>query len=177
MYGVMSALATVRPPGDFADAPSLPEIAITAVQELETVESNGHRYVRLEVRFDPAVLGHAVERREGSLYVGPGAARRVAAAVERALGRGCRVSQPEHAPPVVHRTASALYQTLTAREKEVLQLLAAGSTARESSAMLGISPRTVEFHRENIKEKLGVRSIAELTRIAIDAGLAPLSLN
>ena len=43
--------------------------------------------------------------------------------------------------------------------------------------MLGISPRTVEFHRENIKEKLGVRSIAELTRIAIDAGLAPLSLN
>ncbi len=71
------------------------------------------------------------------------------------------------------RVIPALFASLTAREKEVLGLLAAGSTARESSAQLGISPRTVEFHRENLKEKLGVRSIAELTRIAIDAGLLP----
>ena len=49
------------------------------------------------------------------------------------------------------------------------------STARESSSLLGISPRTVEFHRENIKEKLGVRSIAELTRIAVDAGMVPVA--
>jgi DNA-binding CsgD family transcriptional regulator len=68
-----------------------------------------------------------------------------------------------------------LQATLTAREREVLRLLAAGSTARESSNLLGISPRTVEFHRENIKEKLGVRSIAELTRIAIDAGMDPIA--
>jgi len=169
----MSALATVRPPGGFAEAPILPDIAISAVQETGSSETPAPRFIRLEVRFDPSQFGNAVERRESAVFLGPGAARRIAAAVERALGRGCRMAAPERAVP--RHAPSALFSTLTAREKEVLQLLAAGSTARESSVLLSISPRTVEFHRENIKEKLGVRSIAELTRIAIDAGLVPVA--
>lgn len=169
---VMSALATIRHPGDPADAaPVLPEIAISAVQESNPTDSAGPpHYIRLEVRLDMGQFGNAVEQRQGSLYLGPGAARRVAAAVERALGRGCRVAVPEPVTQAHHPTLD-LQATLTSREREVLQLLAAGSTARESSNLLGISPRTVEFHRENIKEKLGVRSIAELTRIAVDAGM------
>lgn len=126
----------------------------------------------MEVRFDPSQFGNAIERRESAVFLGPGAARRIAAAVERALGRGCRMAAAERGA-TDRRVIPALFASLTAREKEVLGLLAAGSTARESSAQLGISPRTVEFHRENLKEKLGVRSIAELTRIAIDAGLLP----
>lgn len=152
------------------EAPALPEIAISAVQESGPAEARAPHFIRLEVRFDPAQLGNAVERREGAVFLGPGAARRVAAAVERALGRGCRLAHPEHVN-TARRESLAHFALLTGREKEVLQLLAAGSTARESSGLLGISPRTVEFHRENIKEKLGVRSIAELTRVAMDAGM------
>ena len=170
--GVMSVLATIRRRGDSPETPALPEIVISAVQESGPAARSGSHFVRLEVRLDAGQFGHAVEQRQGSLYFGPGAARRVAAAVERALGRGCRVAAPELAPDPGQHSAS-LQTRLTAREKEVLQLLAAGSTARESSGQLGISPRTVEFHRENIKEKLGVRSIAELTRIAVDAGMVP----
>ncbi len=51
---------------------------------------------------------------------------------------------------------------LTAREREVLQLVAEGHAVKSIAAILGISPRTVEFHKYRIMEKLGVHSIAEL---------------
>jgi DNA-binding CsgD family transcriptional regulator len=172
--GIMSALLTVRPPGDPAETPVLPGIAITAVPDPVPADGAGPRFLRFDVRLDAGQFGNAVQRREGAVYLGPGAARRVAAALERALGRGCRFASPEPAPQP-HHSALNLEATLTVREREVLRLLAAGSTARESSSLLGISPRTVEFHRENLKEKLGVRSIAELTRIAVDAGMVPVS--
>ncbi|MDH3496846.1 MAG: response regulator transcription factor [Gemmatimonadota bacterium] len=61
--------------------------------------------------------------------------------------------------------------SLTARERDVLQHVVAGRTNKETAAILGISHRTVETHRENILKKLGVRSVAELTRFALESGL------
>jgi DNA-binding NarL/FixJ family response regulator len=58
--------------------------------------------------------------------------------------------------------------SLTARELDVLRHVVAGRTNKETAAALGISHRTVETHRENILKKLGVRSVAELTRLAIE---------
>jgi DNA-binding NarL/FixJ family response regulator len=62
---------------------------------------------------------------------------------------------------------------LTARERQVLAGVARGHTNREMAAQLGISPRTVESHRENLMKKLGVRTVAGLTRLALEAGLVP----
>ena len=67
-------------------------------------------------------------------------------------------------------TAGAVAQ-LTARERQVLIGVAQGHTNREMAAQLGISPRTVESHRENLMKKLGVRTVAGLTRLALEAGL------
>jgi len=61
---------------------------------------------------------------------------------------------------------------LTDREREVLRLLAQGKTTKEIGAELRISPRTAERHRENIMHKLGARSLADLVRIAVRAGLS-----
>lgn len=61
--------------------------------------------------------------------------------------------------------------SLTARELDVLRHVVAGRTNKETAAALGISHRTVETHRENILKKLGVRSVAELTRLAIEMDL------
>jgi len=58
-------------------------------------------------------------------------------------------------------------RNLSKREREVLQMIAAGKTAKEISAVLAISTRTVVFHRENIRGKLGVDSTAELTRYSV----------
>jgi DNA-binding NarL/FixJ family response regulator len=55
---------------------------------------------------------------------------------------------------------------LTSREREVLQLLAEGKINKEIATVLNISPRTVEFHKNNITTKTGLRTNAELARYA-----------
>jgi len=58
-------------------------------------------------------------------------------------------------------------QVLTAREREILQLVAEGKTNKEIAATLQISPKTVEAHRANMMHKLGFSSVSELVRFAI----------
>lgn len=60
---------------------------------------------------------------------------------------------------------------LTSRESEVLRLIAEGATSKEIGQKLGISYKTADAHRENIKKKLHVSSIAHLVRYAIMIGL------
>ena len=62
-------------------------------------------------------------------------------------------------------------EALTAREVQVLRLFATGLSTREVAASLGISPKTVETHRIRIYEKLGCKSVVDLTRIAVRTGL------
>lgn len=56
---------------------------------------------------------------------------------------------------------------LTSRQREVLQLIAEGKCPKEISSRLGISVRTVEFHKYSIMRRLGLNTIAELTRYAV----------
>ena len=68
-------------------------------------------------------------------------------------------------------------ESLTARERQVLSLVAAGRTGKEIAAALGISLRTARAHRENLGRKLGSSSTAWLTRYAILNGIEADSLN
>lgn len=63
---------------------------------------------------------------------------------------------------------------LTAREREVLQLLAEGHTTKEIADRLQVSVKTVDVHRQNMMRKLDLHSIADLTKYAIRAGLTGL---
>jgi DNA-binding NarL/FixJ family response regulator len=63
------------------------------------------------------------------------------------------------------------YELLTKREREILQLLAEGKTNKEVAASLNISPYTVETHRGNILEKLGLHTPAELILYAVRKGI------
>jgi two-component system response regulator NreC len=65
---------------------------------------------------------------------------------------------------------------LTNREREVLQLIAEGNSTKEIAARLTVSVKTVETHRRQIMEKLGIFSIAELTKYAIREGLTSLHI-
>lgn len=65
------------------------------------------------------------------------------------------------------------YQTLTTREREVLQLTAEGHSGTEIAGRLFISARTVESHRANLMRKLGVRNQKELIRYAVERGIVP----
>jgi two-component system nitrate/nitrite response regulator NarL len=80
---------------------------------------------------------------------------------------GGRVPSP---PPVRNDMLERLDQ-LTRREREVLIGIAGGKTNKEIAAGLGLSPRTVESYRESLIRKLGIPSVAGLTKFALDAGL------
>jgi DNA-binding NarL/FixJ family response regulator len=87
----------------------------------------------------------------GNTYLSPGVSRVV---VEAFLGKR---ALPE--------------DSLTPREKEVLQLIAEGKTTKEVAQILGVSVKTAEFHRSRLMEKLEVHETASLVRYAIRKGL------
>ncbi len=64
-----------------------------------------------------------------------------------------------------------LSSTLTARQREVLQLVAEGRSVKEIAAILRVSAKTVEFHKSALMDRLGIHTTAELTRYAIEHGL------
>lgn len=62
-------------------------------------------------------------------------------------------------------------QTLTPRQREVLQLVAEGKSNKEIAKILNVSIKTIDFHKAGITEELGLHSTAELTRYAIERGI------
>ena len=60
-------------------------------------------------------------------------------------------------------------EPLTMREREVLDLFSSGNTNKEAGRQLGISPRTIEYHRANIMKKLGAKNATDLVRIVMSA--------
>jgi DNA-binding NarL/FixJ family response regulator len=66
------------------------------------------------------------------------------------------------------------YETLTTREREVLQLIAEGHTNTDIASLLGISARTVETHRSNLMHKLVLHTQADVIRYALRRGIIPM---
>jgi DNA-binding NarL/FixJ family response regulator len=94
---------------------------------------------------------------EGKTYLTPQLAGEVLEAMEQ---------EPQRVPDPV--------ASLTPRQREVLQLLAEGRSAKEIAATLSISARTVEFHKYQMMETLGLHTNAELIHFAIKQGLVEL---
>jgi DNA-binding NarL/FixJ family response regulator len=91
----------------------------------------------------------------------------------RAVHAGRRYLSPSIAPIVLGRLripmkgARPSSSRLTRREREVLRLIGEGATTKEIAMKLAISPRTAQVHRENLKQKLNLRSTASIVRYAI----------
>lgn len=91
---------------------------------------------------------------------------RLIAAIDQALGG------PERAgPPRLRVQAGRLIDALSPRQRQVLAGLVAGHSNKAIARDLDLSPRTVEMHRADMMERLGVESLSEALRIAYDAGL------
>jgi DNA-binding NarL/FixJ family response regulator len=127
---------------------------------LESVRAGAHGYLRKDTT--PGDLRAAVRAvHAGDAWFSPAVARRLTEVL-----RSERV--PDAAPPPA---APATVDVLTNREREVLTLVARGLLNKEVAAQLGISVRTVEAHRDSLVRKLGIRSVAGLTRYALEQGL------
>ena len=140
-----------------ADAPDVHVLALTMYDDkrffLEALTAGAEGYVLKGA--DPAELLaaiHSVTR--GEVYLTPGQAKLLLAGYSGGTDKA-------------HSTGLA---ALSTRERQVLGLLAEGLTGKEIAERLFLSPNTVERHRTNIMNKLGLRNRAELIRFAIEKG-------
>lgn len=98
--------------------------------------------------------------------------------VERAI-RSVAMGRPFFSPSIAQslledyvrlmreRHVKDSYDLLTEREREVLQLLAEGKSNKEAATILGLSPYTIETHRQNLMQKLGLHNTAEIVLYAV----------
>ena len=77
----------------------------------------------------------------------------------------------EPAPEKLAKAAGSGHQLLSARQREVLQLVAEGNSAKQVAAILKISSKTVEFHKALILKKLKLRTMADMIRYALQEGM------
>ena len=97
-------------------------------------------------------LAQAIQQvSRGGFYVGAG--------VSQAVVDACRAAAADD------------LGRLTSREREVVQLVAEGKSTKQVAALLGITPKTAEFHRARVMKKLNIHDIAGLVRYAIREGL------
>jgi DNA-binding NarL/FixJ family response regulator len=129
---------------------------------VSAVKAGAHGFLRKDA--SPAALRDAVKAiHAGGAFFGAD----VAVHLAEAIRSGVRVDAPPRGETLTNEERDDLLARLTAREREVLALVAAGHSSKEIAAQLGISTRTAEAHRDSIAKKTGVRTIAGLTRLAV----------
>ena len=123
-------------------------------------------------------VSRAMEEGANGYLLKDSAVQDLAAAIDAVMAGGMYFS-----PAIQQQMAAILkgdaqaapgLRSLTEREREVLILLARGLSTKEIAATLDIGARTVETHRSNLMRKLGVRSVALLTQVAIREGILDL---
>ena len=152
-------IADIRMPG--MDGLELQQHLVQRNLSFPLIVITGHGDVPLAVRAMKAGAIDFVEK--------PFAADTILASTVAALERA---DAPRERDPVAEAAANCVAE-LTPREREVLDGLLAGLPNKSIAYELTISPRTVEIHRARIMNKMGARSLSELVRLGIAAGLSP----
>jgi DNA-binding NarL/FixJ family response regulator len=155
---------------------------LSGLEVIRIINQRGSRtrVVVLSMHDDSAFVAEALKN-GATGYVLKGSEPHVPVLAVREAAAGRRFLSP----PVTERAIDAYieqaravgfdpHETLTRREREVLQLAAEGSTSAEIAARLHISQRTVENHRANLMRKLGLKNPSELVRYAVRRGIIPL---
>jgi len=156
--GEACLVADVRMPG--MSGLELQEALQERSAALPTIIITGHGDVAMAVRAMKAGASDFIEK--------PFNDQVLLDAVHRALEQ----SRAAGAPNGVSRAeAEARFALLTPREREVMLLVAEGRPNKVVATRLGLSTRTVEVHRAKVMEKMQVKSLAELVRLAIACGL------
>lgn len=165
----------LRPDVIVADV-SMPLLnGIDAIRKLRA-EGVTAKAVMLTMHPDVTYLSRAFEAGASGYVLKHAASDELIAAIREVLRGGTFVSPGIRTPSVTElldetrRHVKTIIE-LTGRQREVLQLLAEGKSAKEIGAILEISSRTVETHKYKMMDDLGVKTTAQLIQHAIKAGL------
>lgn len=131
------------------------------------------KLVFLTMHGNAVYLRKALEAGASAYVLKSGAGEELLVAIEDAR-RGKTYITPDFGNGVIdsvlHTSCRASIE-LTNRQRQILQLIAEGKQNKEIAEILGVSVKTVEFHRGRLSAKLGARTVADLTRFAIQEGL------
>lgn len=152
---------------------------INGIDLLEQIDTNGHiRVVIFSMHANDSYVRAALQAGASSFVLKDAPAGELLHAIREAVA-GRRYLSPAITDRAVDlflqhggMPANTQIEILTARERQILHLVAAGSTSITIADRLTISPRTVETHRANLMRKLNLKSQAELLRYAITNGIA-----
>jgi len=175
-HALLSMAEKVRPDVIVIDI-SMPQLnGIEAAHRLKKTQEN-IKVIFLTMHPDVAYAVSAFESGASGYVLKHSAPEELVAAIREAL-KGRTYVTPLIAGDLMqsykkgsHRDRDLLSQ-LTSRQRQVLQLLAEGHSAKEIAAVLNISTRTVEFHKYRMMEDLGIKNGADLIRYAIKQGIA-----
>jgi DNA-binding NarL/FixJ family response regulator len=150
---------------------------IEATRRIKT-EYERVKIVALSTHFDRRYVANMLDA-GASAYVPKMDAHDELVRAVRAVSSGRTYLSPQVAAFVVERhmnekDGNDAYSCLSAREREVLQLVAEGKSSPVTAKLLHISIKTVETHRRNIVQKLKLHGTAELTKYAVREGLTSL---
>ena len=172
---LVAEIGKLRPEVAVADI-SMPRLnGLDALRQSKAAQYRS-RFVFLTASPDVALATQAFRLGASGYVLKQAAAEELVVAIREAL-EGRTYITPRIANEVLQSLMSHPGESadsglgLTLREREVLQLLAEGKSLKEIAAVLGISPRTVEFHKNNISAKTGLHTTAELARYAARNGL------
>jgi DNA-binding NarL/FixJ family response regulator len=175
----LAAVATLRPDVVVMDVGMAGMNGVDATQRLRKDHPNV-RVVALSTHTDKRYVRNMI-RAGASAYVLKEAAsddllRAVAAAAEGRHYLSPQITGFLLESWIAPQTADTptVYELLGPREREVLKLLSEGKTSKEIGARMGLALKTVESHRRRISTKLGLHSIAALTKYAVREGLTSL---
>tara|TARA_R110001592_G_scaffold247310_1_gene509379 strand:- start:645 stop:1280 length:636 start_codon:yes stop_codon:yes gene_type:complete len=147
----------------------LPDIDGLSVQR-KLIEMEVHLPVIIMTGYGDVPLAVAAMRMHAVDFLEkPVGVERLLAAVERALA----LAAEQHDAAAREQRARSMLDNLTPREAQVFLQLIQGHPNKVVGRVLDLSPRTVEVHRKHIYEKLVAKSLADLVRIAIAAGIDP----
>jgi DNA-binding NarL/FixJ family response regulator len=137
------------------------------------------RIVFLTMHPDMTYATRALDTGASGYVLKHAAPEELVAAIHEALRGGVYLSLAMRTPAmeellVARKSGATPALELTPRQREVLQLLAEGKSAKEIGAILNISPRTAETHKYKLMDDLGVKTSAELVQYAIRHGLVSL---
>jgi len=174
---MVKAARELRPDVIVADI-SMPLLnGIEALAQLKQ-DDPGVRVVFLTMHRNAAYARRALEAGAAGFVLKHSAPAELVLAVRAAL-QGRTFVTPDLAAELMHAARqgpqghTAPVAAMTSRQREILQLLAEGKSAKEIAAVLGLSARTVEDHKYRLMESLGIENSAELIHFAIKHGLVP----
>jgi DNA-binding NarL/FixJ family response regulator len=152
---------------------TMPELNGMDATQAVTQKAPQVKVIILSVHSDSEHVHRAFQAGAAGYLLKESAGTEVVAAVRAAQGNRRYVSPKIADALALRRDKRGPFESLSAREREVLQLTVAGATSAGIAEKLNLSPKTVDTYRSRAMEKLGVQNLPELVRLAVKHGLTP----